>query len=141
MIAVIAVGGVLFALDQVESDAEREATKPATVVERLRPPVSANGPTEVQTWPAGASAYTVALAATPDETDARTRAEAAARGGLRVGVLDTDAYPTLDPGMWVLFSGRYDTREEAAEDAARYVIAGFPAAQVAFVSTDPTAEG
>ena len=36
--------------------------------------------------------------------------------------------------MWVLFAGRFDTRREAAEEAARYVASGFPDAEAAFVS-------
>lgn len=134
VIALIAVGGVLFALDRVESNAEREATKPAVVVERPQPPASGDRPIRVETWPAGTAAFTVVLAETPDETDARTRASAAVGGGLPVGVLDTDGYPTLEPGMWVLFTGRYETRAEAAEEAARYVVAGFPEAEAAYVS-------
>lgn len=134
VIALIAVGGVLFALDQVESDAEREATKPAVVVERPQPPGGEAKPTDVAAWPAGTAAYTVVLAESPDETTARARATAAVGGGIPVGVLDSDSYPTLEPGRWLLFVGRYDTRAEAAEEAARYVAAGFPDAEAAFVS-------
>ena len=134
VIALISVGGVAFALDRVSSDAEREATKPAVVVERPDPPGSGNKPTDVAAWPAGTTAYTVVLAQTPDENSARTRATAAVGGGIPVGVLDSDAYPTLEPGMWVLFVGRYDTQDEAIEDATRYVAAGFPDARAAFVS-------
>jgi len=141
VIAVLAVGGVLFALDRVESDAEREATKPAVVVARPQPPTSGATPTEVATWPADTAAYTVVLATTPDETDARTRATAAVGGGLAAGLLDSDAYPTLEPGLWVLFAGRYETRDEAEEDATRYAAAGFPDAEAAFVSEQPEADG
>jgi hypothetical protein len=126
----VAVGGVLFALDQVESDAEREATKPAIVVRQPQP----GGPTEVASWPAGTAAYTVVLSEAPDETTARTHATAAVTGGVPAGVLDSDAYPTLDPGLWIIFVGRFETRAEAVEEAARYVSAGFPNAEAAFVS-------
>jgi hypothetical protein len=134
VIALIAIGGVVFALNRVSSDAEREATKPTIVVERPQQPGSEDTPTEVASWPAGSSAYTVVLARTPDETTARARAAAAVDGGIPAGVLDSTDYPTLDPGVWVLFAGRYDTQAEAAEDAARYVAAGFPDAEAAFVS-------
>lgn len=137
-IAVIALAGVLIALDQVESDAEREATKPALVVERPKPP---GGNTSVASWPAGRSAYTVALAEAPDETTARARATAAARGGAAVGVLESDAYPTLDPGTWVIFAGEFDTESEAEEEATRYVAAGFPDAEAVFVSEQPPPGG
>jgi hypothetical protein len=141
VIALIAIGGVVFALDQVESDAEREATKPAVVVERPKPP-GGEQPTDVAAWPTGTSAYTVALADAPDETTARARATAAVSGGVPAGVLQSDSYPTLDPGIWVVFAGRFDTRSEAEEAATRYVAAGFPDAEAVFVSDQlPPASG
>ena len=140
-IALVAVAGVLFALDRVESDAEREATKPAIIVQQPQPPGSTNTPTKVATWPAGVDAFTVVLAETPDETTARARATAAVGGGVPAGVLQSDAYPTLEPGMWVLFAGRFDTRAEAVEEAARYVAAGFPDAEAAFVSAEVATDG
>jgi hypothetical protein len=141
VIALIAIGGVLFALNQVSDDAEREATKPTIVVERPQQPGSDDKPTDVAAWPDGTSAYTVVLARTSDETDARARATAAVGGGLPVGVLDSSDYATLDPGMWILFAGRYETEAEAAEDAAQYVAAGFPEAEAAFVSDQAAPAG
>ena len=137
-IAVLAVAGVVFALDRVESDAEREATKPAVVVERPQPPGAGGGegPTDLAAWPAGTAAYTVVLARTPDEADARARATAALDGGVPAGVLDSDGYATLEPGTWVLFAGRFETQDEAAAEAARYAAAGFPDAEPAFVSEE-----
>jgi hypothetical protein len=140
-IAAIAVLGVVIALDQVESDAEREATKPAIVVERPQPPGSEEKPTDVAAWPDGTAAYTVSLARMADESIARARATAAVGAGIPAGVLDSDAYPTLEPGAWVLFTGRFETESEAAREAAQYAAAGFPEAQVAFVSDAIEPEG
>jgi len=141
VIALIAVIGVLIALDQVESDAEREATKPAIVVERPKPP-QGEQPTDVAAWPTGTSAYTVSLAEAPDETSARARASAAVTGGVPAGVLQSDSYPTLDPGKWLVFAGRFDTRSEAEEEATRYIAAGYPDAEAVFVSDQlPPATG
>jgi len=141
LIALVAVGGVLIALDQVESDAEKEATKPAVVVERPKPP-SGDQPTDVASWPRGTSAYTVALAEAPDETSARARATAAVGGGVPAGVLQSDSYPTLDPGKWLVFAGRFDTQSAAEEEATRYAAAGFPDAEAVFVSDQlPPATG
>ena len=134
LIALVAIAGLVFALEQVESDAEREATEPAIVIGGPQPPAGGEEPTQVATWPAGTDAYTVVLAETADETTARARATAAVEGGVPAGVLHSDAYPTLEPGTWVLFAGRFDTRAEAAEEATRYVAAGFPEAEAAFVS-------
>ena len=33
--------------------------------------------------------------------------------GTTVGLLHSDDYPSLRPGYWVLFTGKYGTREEA----------------------------
>jgi hypothetical protein len=140
-IVLIAIVGVVIALNQVESDAEREATKPAVVVERPTPPGDEQ-PADVGAWPTGTSAYTVALAEAPNEATARTRATAALDGGVPAGVLESDSYPTLDPGKWLVFAGRFDTRSEAEEEATRYVAAGFPDAEAVFVSDQlPPASG
>ena len=141
VIALVAIGGVVFALDQVASDAEREATKPAIVVQQPPPTAAGERPTEVATWPAGAAAYTVVLVRTPDETSARARATAAVAGGVPAGVLQSDSYPSLDPGMWILFAGRFETRAEAAEEATRYVAAGFPDAEAAYVGNRGSSDG
>lgn len=140
-IAVLAVAGVLLALEQVESDAEREATKPAVVVEPPEPPSPGTGPTEVAEWPDGVAAFTVALARLPDEATARARADAVVDAGVPAGVLDTSAYPSLEPGGWLLFAGRYETPQHAAEEAARYAAAGFPDAQPVLVSTEAAPAG
>jgi hypothetical protein len=131
-IALLAVAGVVFALARVESDARREATKPVPVVKQP-PPERQAKPAALVSWPAGASAYTVALATASDEASARARATSTAASGIAAGVLDSDAYPTLEPGTWVVFTGRFDTREAAAEAAVRYAAEGFPDAQARFV--------
>jgi hypothetical protein len=134
-IALVAVGALVFALERVESDAEREATRPAPVFEPAERPGSRTKPTDVATWPAGTSAYTVVLETTDDEASARARATAAVGSGVAAGLLQSDAYPTLRlPGAWVMFAGRFDTRAEAADEAARYAATGFPDARAAFVS-------
>ena len=138
-IAVLAIGGVFFALEQVESDAEREATKPAQVVERPSPEEGGRRPTQVAEWPAGDAAYTVVLARAPDEASARAQATAALGGGVPAGVLDSDRYPTLEPGTWMLFAGRFESRADAAAEATRYAAEGFPDAQARFVSEDEPA--
>ena len=138
-IALLAVGGVFFALEQVESDAEREATKPTQVVDPPSPADGERKPTGVAEWPAGQSAYTVVLARAPDETTARTQATAALGRGVPAGVLDSDRYPTLEPGTWMLFAGRFESRDEAAAAAVRYAGSGFPEAQARFVSEDEPA--
>jgi hypothetical protein len=133
-IALLAAGGVFFALQQVESDAEHEATKPVPVVQQPGATTTTATPGDVASWPDGQSAYTVVLATAPDEASAQARAAAAVKSGVPAGVLDSDRYPTLEPGEWVLFAGRFESRAEAIAEAARYAGSGFPDAQANFVS-------
>jgi hypothetical protein len=137
-IAVLAVGGVVFALERVESDAEREASEAVPVVEPATT-AAEEPPTRVATWPEGDAAYTVVLATASDEASARARASAAVDGGVPAGILDSDEYPTLGLDAWVLFAGRYASRREAADEAGRYAAAGFPDAHPEFVSAEPPA--
>jgi hypothetical protein len=71
-------------------------------------------------WPPGQDGYTVILASLPTRggrADATSRAKAASDAGLReVGVLNSSAYPSLQPGYFVVFAGIHDT-ERAALDA------------------------
>lgn len=139
-IALLAVGAVVFALERVESDAERAATKPAPVFEPAGRPGSTTKRTDVAAWPTGTSAYTVVLATTNDEALARARATAAVGSGVPAGLLQSDAYPSLGlQSTWVLFTGRFETRADAAEEAVRYAADGFPDARAAFVSEQPAA--
>jgi hypothetical protein len=133
-IALLAIGGIVFALDRVESDAEKSARKRVPIVTQPEPLKSDEKPTDVEAWPAGTSAYTVLLASEDDETAARSRATAAVGAGVPAGVLNSSDYPTLEPGRWVLFTGRFDTRELAAEEATRFAALGYPEAEAGFVS-------
>lgn len=67
-------------------------------------------------WP-GRHAYTVVLAAVPTrrgQGEARAQALRALRAGLpEVGILVSARYPGLHPGYYLVFSGVYDTLEEA----------------------------
>jgi hypothetical protein len=133
-IALIAVGAVFFALRQVESDAEREAAEPVEVVER-----GGGSGGRIAEWPAGKSAYTVVLAQAPNETIVRTQATAALRAGIPAGVLESDRYPTLEPGTWVLFAGRFESLAEAVAATERYAEAGFPDAEPRYVGDEEPA--
>lgn len=137
-IALLAIGAVFVALQQVESDAEREAAEPAEVVER---PFARDGGSgsDVAEWPADRSGYTVVLAQAPDETTARTQATAALDAGLPAGVLESDRYPSLEPGTWVLFAGRFESLDEAEAAATRYAAAGFPDAEPQFIGENEPA--
>jgi hypothetical protein len=88
------------------------------------------------TWP-GRPGYTVVLATIPVRTGpaaAHSQALAAVQAGVRdVGVLVSSSYSGLHPGYFVVFSGVYDTLEEAqsALVSIRPVFPGAFAQQIA----------
>jgi SPOR domain len=84
-----------------------------TETEPLEPPPPA-GPVA---WPAGQSGWTVVLASLP-EASGRGAADQAAQRALdaglpEAGVLNSSDYSSLHPGYWVVFSGIYDSQDEA----------------------------
>jgi cell division septation protein DedD len=72
-------------------------------------------------WPKGSTAWTVVLASTRSQAQARRRARRLSANGAPVGVLRSDEYSSLAKGFWVVFAGQYETRAEAAEAAAGFV--------------------
>ncbi len=69
-------------------------------------------------WPAGRTAYTVVIASNPSRAQAEQRArKEASQGGGEVGVLHSDDYSSLRKGYWVVFSGQYPSRQQAADAA------------------------
>jgi hypothetical protein len=92
-------------------------------------------PDALTAWPAGQSGYTVVLESIPASASGRAlaleRAKAAARAGLpKVGVLDSSRYSSLHPGYSVVFSGIYDSRDQADQAQATANSKGFGAAYV-----------
>ena len=67
-------------------------------------------------WPAGKSGWTVVLASDTSEADARDKAKEFAADRIPgVGVLHSDDFSSLAPGLWVVFSGHYDSQSEARD--------------------------
>jgi hypothetical protein len=101
------------------------------------PPATTTAPRPgtLTAWPAGQSGYTVVLESIPASSDGRAlaleRARSASRAGLpQVGVLDSSRYSSLHPGYSVVFSGIYDSREEANRAQGAANAKGFSAAYV-----------
>ena len=80
---------------------------------------------EIEEWPTGESAYTVILFSTDTRGDAERKARQAIEQGVPAGVLHSDDYSSLRAGYWVVFAGRFDTRDEAEEEAESYASLGF----------------
>jgi RNA polymerase subunit RPABC4/transcription elongation factor Spt4 len=67
----------------------------------------------IASWPAGRTAWTVILFSSTTRKEAEDKAKGFQSQGKSVGVLHSDDYSSLRPGYWVVFSGQYDTQEEA----------------------------
>jgi hypothetical protein len=74
-------------------------------------------PGQPTAWPKGRGAYTVVLLTTKDKQTADGIATKAAQSGLPAGVLKSDGFMRFEPGLYVVFSGQYDTIETASAEA------------------------
>jgi septal ring-binding cell division protein DamX len=59
----------------------------------------------------------VVLFSSTRKAEADDKAQGFADQGKSAGVLDSDDYSSLRPGYWVVFSGQYETQEEAQSAA------------------------
>jgi hypothetical protein len=107
------------------------ATAPTTAPTQTAPPRRRSG---LVPWPAGADGYTVILASLPTSggrAAATSRAKAASDAGLQeVGVLNSSAYPSLQPRYFVIFAGIHETERQALATLLSARQAGYDAAYV-----------
>jgi hypothetical protein len=91
-------------------------------------------------WAAGQSGYTVELGTlpkdgtTPDKVQA-AKQDASGKGAAKVGALDSDDFSSLPAGKYVIYSGHYSTKAQAAK-ALGALKKKFPQARVIKVSSD-----
>ena len=97
----------------VVSGGEQE-TESSTETAPAEPAVNPNA---IPGWPAGVSAHTVVLVTSSDGPAAHNVAREARRSGLEAGLIRSDPY-NLGSGLWIVFTGRFDTREGAVRQAA-----------------------
>jgi type IV secretory pathway VirB10-like protein len=69
-------------------------------------------------WPAGRTAWTAVVSSVRDESDARGAKSALEAAGQPGGVLFSTDFPGFRPGYWVVFSGVYDSRARAIDQAS-----------------------
>jgi hypothetical protein len=84
------------------------------------------------TWPADEEAYTVVLLTTKDRSAADKTLERATKAGEKAGVLESDGYKRFEPGVFVVFSGQFETVEAASQEANN-LGADFPGAYARFI--------
>ena len=69
-------------------------------------------------WPEGLRAHTVVLVTSSDHAAALNVAKEARSTGLEAGLIRSDPYD-LGSGLWIVYSGRFTTREGAQRQAAQ----------------------
>ena len=129
----LALIGLVLAIVELASDAERVTEAPTTptpvptMPAPTATPPAAETPTPTPTaaavdlaeWPEGRTAWTVILNSSGTREDAeRLASELAGKGVTDLGVLDSDDFESLGPDSFVVFSGQFDSREEAEERLA-----------------------
>ena len=119
--ALAAIAGVLVAAgvfsDDDESGSSAPAKTPAPKRTTARDPDTA---ARVASWPRGRDAYGVIIfVSTSDRAGARRQARRAARLGFRSGVVRSDDFSSLDPGVLVTFAGISESRAAARRAATR----------------------
>jgi hypothetical protein len=121
-------------------DGKQVAAAAPQVIKVTAPAVAAPAQSAAFTsdWPSGKDGYTVQLqtiAKTGAQADQVAQAKSAAqsKGAAAVGALDSDAFASLDSGNYVLYSGVYSSRKQAAR-ALEGLKGKFPGATVVKVS-------
>ncbi len=105
-------------------DAEGGATATPVPTPSATPPASPeSGGTSASPglteWPEGRTAWTVVLNSSGSQEDAeRLAGELAGKGVPDVGVIDSNDFESLGPDSFVVFSGTFDSEEEAQEALA-----------------------
>jgi septal ring-binding cell division protein DamX len=115
----LAAGVTVFALVRVSNGADRSAAVAlAPPPSRPSPSVAGTPAAKLLSWPAGLGGWTVVLSSSSSRADARTTAATLAGSVPNLGVLNSSEHPSMSPGRWVVFSGRYPTKAEADSAAA-----------------------
>ena len=100
----------------VDGEGQPARTEPtSTQRERTAAPAEPSNPLA---WPRGVTGHTVVLVTTGDRPAALAVAREARSTGLEAGLLPSEPYD-LGAGLWIVFSGRFTTREGAARQAAQ----------------------
>jgi SPOR domain len=116
------------------------ASKPQVItVAASGPATSAANTTFTSDWPGGKQGYTIQLKALPKDGSQvsgvdTAKTEVEGKGAKNVGALDSDNFSSLDPGNYLIYSGIFDNRAQAAKELKK-LKKDFPAAKVIRVST------
>lgn len=103
------------------------ATRTTTVVTTRTVTSEASRARSTDDWPDGRTGWTAIVKSTPVRAEALAVEARLAQTGRNAGVLRSDDYSSLKDGYFVVFSGTYSTRDQAAMQA-RSLQGTFPSA-------------
>jgi hypothetical protein len=136
-LAAVAVVGAAVAIAIASNGTGAEAVRTALGGSATVPTAQVEPNARLAQWSRSESGWTIVLVSVPkargrDEAVAVAQ-EARSRGLRQVGVLDSSVFPSLRPGYWMTFSGKYDSEAEATSllRRARTAVKGARVAQVA----------
>ena len=108
---------------QAQSTAAKTTLAPAPAPAKPKPKLA-----PVSSWPTGVSGWTVQLAQRRFKNKAFATARRVEQDGLHAGVLNSSDHPTMIPGYWIVFDGRYPDRATAQTAALKLGPKGYPRA-------------
>lgn len=109
---------VVSGAEQPARTAEEAPAVTETAPETESAPETAPRADTVPGWPKGLKAHTVVLVTSSDHAAALNVAKEARSTGLEAGLIRSDPYD-LGSGLWIVYSGRFTTREGAQRQAAQ----------------------
>jgi len=140
-VVLLVLAGFAIALANLSTQANRMTqTKSAAATAAARPtPTTSTSPTPTKPaqhpaavipgWATGLSGWTVVLAQRRFKAKADNVAREFQGTGVAAGVLNSSQHPTMVPGFWIVFSGRYPSQAAAAAAAAKLRAQGHPRAR------------
>ncbi len=99
------------------SRAAPSATTPTTATAATTP--------RIASWPIGLPGWTVVLGSLGGPAGAHRLALELGGEGIPVGILNSTEHPSMIPGRWIVFSGRYATESAAVAGADALIARGF----------------
>jgi len=117
-VIVLVLAGFAIALINLSADSNRGAATTVTVTASSTSTVAApkrRKPAALPGWQTGLPGWTVVFYSAPKRNVAVAKARQLVAAGLHVGVLNTSRHPSgnMAPGRFVVFAGRYPTRQGA----------------------------
>jgi ribosomal protein L37E len=118
VVIALAVLGFLIALVNLSGNASQTATRtPARTTTRATAVTATTAPSQISSWPVGLPGWTVQIIAFTTQAAAEAKAKALLPTGIPIGIMNSSLHPSMPPGLWVVFSGRYPTEAAAAAEA------------------------